>query len=126
MAKRGKGHHNWHGGRKKHPEGYVYIYSPNHPCKDRAGYVLEHRLVMEQKIGRFLERKEVVHHINGQKDDNRIENLVLLKNQSAHIYEHGGIKKRQSSINRVNSGKLQPDNPEPSGGLTASEGATTR
>jgi hypothetical protein len=102
LGKRGNNHHNWHGGIRKHPEGYIYIYSKDHPFADKSGYILEHRLTMEKKIGRYLTRTEVIHHINGIKNDNRIENLVLLRNQSAHLEEHNylcdGIKrKRQSS-----------------------------
>lgn len=74
---------------KKHrtidEDGYVLIYSPNHPYKDRLGYVREHRLVMEKHIGRYLTKEEVVHHINKNKEDNRIENLMLFPNHSEHV-----------------------------------------
>lgn len=77
---------NWRGGIYKHG-GYVLILKPKgHPCKEF--YVLEHRLVMEQHLGRYLTLIEVVHHINEIKDDNRIENLMLFKNNSEHITHH--------------------------------------
>lgn len=69
--------HKWRGGRFLHATGYIYVWSPEHPNVNAAGYVLEHRLVMEKKLGRLLERTERVHHINGDKEDNREENLEL-------------------------------------------------
>lgn len=48
-----------------------------HPREAKSNYVFEHILVMEEKIGRYLEEKENIHHINGVRDDNRIENLEL-------------------------------------------------
>jgi hypothetical protein len=78
----GEKHPQWKGGITRHNGGYVYLSLYNHPNCDRNGRILEHRLVMEKKIGRYLTKQEVVHHINGIKDDNRVENLVLCKNNS--------------------------------------------
>lgn len=66
------------GHEKKKSDGYIVVYCPNHPNANKSGYVAKHRLVMEQHIGRLLLKDEVVHHINGIKDDNRIENLKLM------------------------------------------------
>lgn len=65
--------------------GYVQIFKPDHPRADCQGYVPEHRLKIEEKLGRFLVDMEEVHHINGIKDDNRIENLALFDQRSDHI-----------------------------------------
>lgn len=78
---------NWKGGRTKN-HGYYYIYDPFHPYRTQTGYVLEHRIVMERHIGRTLSPDEVVHHINKITTDNRIENLMLFPNKSAHRTFH--------------------------------------
>jgi hypothetical protein len=74
-------HPMWKGGRVVTPSGYVWVKTtPNDLdfcTPQRNGYALEHRLVMGRALGRKLRRSETVHHINGQRDDNRIENLQL-------------------------------------------------
>jgi len=77
----------WKGGRYI-VEGYAYVYSPNHPNRTKDNRVMEHRLVMEESIGRYLSKDEVIHHINGEKLDNKIENLKLVENQSTHLKLH--------------------------------------
>lgn len=79
----------WKGGRVMTYDGYIRVRIPDHPNCDSAGYVLEHRYVMSLHLGRPLEPQEVVHHINGDKTDNRIENLELMETNSAHRKEHG-------------------------------------
>ncbi len=77
----------WNNGRRTY-NGYYSLLRPNHPYADHAGYVYEHRLVMEEAIGRYLKPEEQVHHINGIKIDNRIENLMLFDNASEHTKYH--------------------------------------
>lgn len=69
--------------------GYKVIFNPKHPrsCKF-SKCVPEQILIMEKHLGRFLKPQEVVHHINRDKLDNRLENLMLLPNKSAHMRLH--------------------------------------
>lgn len=74
----------WKGGKTFDKDGYVLILCKNHPFSINKRYIREHRLVMEKNIGRHLLPEEVVHHINGIKNDNRIENLELFANDIEH------------------------------------------
>jgi hypothetical protein len=80
QAHKGKTSFHWKGGRIKDKSGYIQIWKPDHPNakggRDKS-YVAEHRLVMSEHIGRPLLRHENVHHKNGKRDDNRLENLEL-------------------------------------------------
>lgn len=89
----GKLHPAWKGGKYKSSDGYVMVYSPQHPYKDSDGYVREHRLAMEKKLNRYLNSEEIVHHINEDKEDNQEKNLQLT-NKS----EHSTLHRRKSFI----------------------------
>lgn len=96
----GKDASNWKGGRRRAgTEGkYIAIYSPSHPNHDAERYVLEHRLVMEKNIGRYLTKKEQVHHINGDKKDNRIENLELHADAASHQKRHTEVESENKRL----------------------------
>ena len=89
---KGKNAPNWKGGKSINFLGWTWVYCPEHP-KSHNNYVAEHRLIMEKEIGRRLESEEIVHHINGIKTDNRIENLEL-HNRSSHGMLHHPKGKR--------------------------------
>ena len=74
--RRGDKRYNWKGG-KSIDNGYIRLLQPNHLRANCRGYVYEHLVVMEEKLGRPLIDGENVHHINGDRSDNRIENLEL-------------------------------------------------
>ncbi|HUD02723.1 MAG TPA: HNH endonuclease [Candidatus Paceibacterota bacterium] len=59
-------------------KGYKLFFLPTHPQATKNGYVPEHRLVMMNYLGRNLKKDEIIHHINANKVDNRIENLQII------------------------------------------------
>lgn len=83
---KGKNNSRWSGWIKISPQGYVYVWAPDHP-NNSHNYVALHRLIVEHYIGRYLTTDEVVHHKNKDKSDNRIENLEVLS-QSEHTKRH--------------------------------------
>ncbi len=85
----------WKGGRTIHGRGYVYLYAPDHP-KASNGYVFEHILVAEKKLGRHLKPGETTHHINGDRGDNRPENIHVFESAGAHTAYHCQFLKRDN------------------------------
>ncbi len=76
--------------------GYVLIFSPNHPFANKNGYVQEHRLVIEKLINRFLHKWEIVHHVDKQRNNNHIHNLMVFNNQGAHrAFDNGAQVKSE-------------------------------
>lgn len=91
---------NWKGGRILR-SGYIYIKLPSHPFSGKQGYIAEHRLVMEKKLGRYLTKKEVVHHINHNRLDNSIDNLEICSSSGLHIkIHHPEVYTNSSVVNR--------------------------
>ena len=74
---------------------YDYAKVPNHPHANKDGYVLYHRIIMENYIGRLLTKEEVVHHIDGNGHNNTIENLQLL-DRIEHNLLHGKEQKHSN------------------------------
>jgi hypothetical protein len=91
-ALKGEKNYNWKGGIRIDQQGYIQEYCPQHPFANNHGYVMQHRLVMEKHLGRYLLPTELVHHINGNKQSNVIENLMKWT-WSEHGKFHGGHKK---------------------------------
>ena len=78
---------NWRGGRLIDKDGYVLLHRPDHPNCNRHGYVREHRLVVEQAIGRYLDSVEVVHHLDNDAQNNVLSNLKLYPSNADHLGE---------------------------------------
>lgn len=83
----GSTHPRWKGGRMFDKSGYVLVYRPGHHEANRHGQVREHRVMMEQKLGRPLQRGEVVHHIDGNRANNHPDNLEVYENNALHLAE---------------------------------------
>lgn len=71
---------------------YIGVYMPKHPNSSKDGCVYEHVLVAEEKLGRYLKKGEVVHHIDENKYNNSSENLMVFKTNSDHASFHSGNK----------------------------------
>ena len=102
----------WNGGRMTDVDGYVLLKRPDHPNATKGGYVREHRLVAEEMLGRYLERHEVVHHIDGDVKNNSPENLQVFQSNAEHLrheltgkrpnFSPEGLQRIRESTRRLN------------------------
>ena len=72
--------------------GYEMVYMQSHHRADSTGCVYEHIIVAERKLGRLLKNGECVHHLNGIRNDNREENLIVFKTIGDHTAFHNGCE----------------------------------
>lgn len=107
IARSGCGGANWKGGRKKNKAGHILVLRKGHPMADPSGYVLEHRLIMAEYLGRLLNDDEVVHHINEVKDDNRIENLTIMTRGEHTTLHHKGKKRSKKACENILNGRMK-------------------
>lgn len=100
----------WNGGRFVDGAGYVHLHKYHLDEEEMGlaegmlkttGYVLEHRIVMAKKLDRPLEDGEVVHHVNGDKQDNRIENLAIM-DRSEHSAKHRQVDRKLTKLKAEN------------------------
>lgn len=97
---------NWKGG-KYISKGYVYLICKNHPLANKIGYVKRSRLVMEKYLNRYLTKKELIHHINGNKQDDVIENLIIMT-MKEHINFHRKdlLKGKKNVMGKLNEVRI--------------------
>ena len=104
-AKSGKNASNWNGGVRRTRKGYVQILMPEHKRADKGEYVMEHIVVYEKATGIEVPQNCCIHHLNGIKNDNRIENLCMMTNSAHTIYHHTGQKRSEETRKRISESK---------------------
>jgi hypothetical protein len=92
LSKSGANHPCWKGGRHLTKKGYIIVFSPYHPFANNR-YVLEHRLICEKLLGRFLEPEERVHHIDFNRANNNPDNLIVFETPIDHMNYHYSLRK---------------------------------
>lgn len=84
----GENNYWWNGGIHMTSSGYRMLVCKDHPYANRDGYVLEHRLIMESIVGRYLTPEEIVHHRDKNRLNNTKENLFLFPDNASHLRFH--------------------------------------
>lgn len=93
---------NYRGGRRESGVNgrYFSVLSHGHPHRDQDGYVMEHRLVMEKELGRYLKKDEIIHHLDGDGHNNNISNLKLTTRKK-HFQDHFDAVKRVEYLEKL-------------------------
>ena len=100
-ARKGEKASNWKGGVKTTRAGYRQILQPGHPRADANGYVMEHIVVWEQSTGVKIPENCCIHHLNGDKTDNRIENLCMMLHRAHTVFHHTGAKRSAETKQKI-------------------------
>lgn len=100
----GENNPNYKNGKHTQKNGYVRVLINRNnifaPMRDNKGYILEHRLVMAKHLRKCLEPWEIIHHINGIKNDNRIENLILIDGENHNCF-HKQIEELKKEVKEL-------------------------
>ena len=117
-------HYKWNGGKRKTSQGYIEIKSPNHPFRNKQGYVPKHRLIAEKTLGRYLTKGEIIHHIDENPLNNKLKNLYLFAKRWQHAVYHRQVKRGKCKV-ITHSNIIKPAD-EPVGGERKHAGAAAR
>lgn len=96
---------NWKGGVRTTRAGYRQRLCPDHPRADGCGYVMEHILVWEKATGIPVPIDCCIHHLNGIKSDNRIENLCMMQHAAHTVFHHTGAKRSAETKTKISKSK---------------------
>lgn len=101
LSRKGEKGSKWNGGVSTTRKGYRLIKMPDHERADSKGYVLEHILVFERETGIKVPKNCCIHHLNGNKSDNRIENLCLMLTSAHTVYHNLGRKLSEETKKKI-------------------------
>ena len=105
-AKSGEHSGNWNGGKRTTRKGYRQVLMPQHPRSDSSGYVMEHIVVWENASGMALPTNCCIHHLNGDKSDNRIENLCVMLHGAHTVFHHTGAKRSVETKKKISEARM--------------------